>query len=207
MWQGVKISTIIAVCLISILSLSGCAGRNYLIVDYQVPASTSQLDGQTVRLQIEDRRESKTVLSPEAAYEFPEFNGTYSLAWVVSDRERVLAGEHHLEPLFKMTFTKRLTAMGIRVIDSSDTAVPLLMIQLKHFKIDLQNHKWQAQMDYDAVLTAEGRPTSRQNVRGSAERVRIIGRKGADTVLSDIFSDVVNRLDLIKLFEGAELVR
>ena len=207
MWQKLKTSIAVAVCLISALSFSGCAGRKYLIVDYQVPAKTSQLEGQRVRFKVEDRRESREVLSPGAAYEFPEFSGIYSLAWVIPGQERVLAGEHHLDQLFRITFIKRLASMGIIIVDDHDAAAPRLTIQLKQFTIDLENHEWQARISYDAILSAEGHPTSKQNVRGSAERVRIIGRKGADTVLSEIFSDVVNRLDLIKLFEGAELVR
>ena len=207
MWRGLKTSFTVAVCLISALTFSGCAGRKYLMVDYQVPAKTLRLEGQRVRFEVQNRRESQEVLSPEAAYEFPEFSGIYSLAWVISGQERVLAGEHHLDQLFRITFIKRLASMGISIVDDHDATVPLLTIQLKQFQIDLQNREWQARMSYDAILSAEGHPTSRQNVRGSAERVRIIGRKGADTVLSEIFSDVVNRLDLIKLFEGAELVR
>jgi hypothetical protein len=206
MSKGMKKQVFAAACLMSIVLLSGCAGRNYLLVDYQVPMDSKQLQGQTVRLQIADQRESKTMLSPDAAYQFPEFSGIFSLAWIMPDRERILAGEHLLEALFKATFTKRLAEMGIHTSDDPNSAVPVLTINLTHVHIDLQNRRWRTELAYDAVLTAKGHPIARENVHGNAERVRVIGRKGADTVLSEIFSDVVNRLDLIKLFRSAGLV-
>jgi hypothetical protein len=195
------------VLLISIVSFSGCAGRNYLIVDYQVPTTSHELEGQIVRLQVEDARQSGSVLSPDAAYQFPEFSGTYSLAWILPSQERILAGEHQLLGLFKTVFEKRLAELGVSTVYTTDARVPLLTITLKQFSLDLQSHKWMADLSYDAVLTQPDHPIARENVHGSAERARIIGRKGADTVLSDIFSDVVNRLDFPKLFRNAKLIQ
>ena len=194
------------VFLVSIISFSGCAGRNYLIVDYQVPKTSHELDGQIVKLQVEDGRPSGSVLLPDAAYQFPEFSGIYSLAWIMPGQERILAGEHPLVELFKTVFEKRLAEQGVSTVSTSDARVPLLTITLKQFSLDLQNHKWMADLSYDAVLNQTGHPIARENVHGSAERVRIIGRKGADMVLSDIFSDVVNRLDFPKLFRNAKLI-
>jgi hypothetical protein len=194
------------VVLICIASFSGCAGRNYLIVDYQVPTSSHELDGQMVRLQVEDARQSGSILSSEAAYQFPEFSGIYSLAWILPSQERVLAGEHQLMELFKTVFEKRLAALGVSTVYTDDEKVALLTITLKQFRVDLQSHKWMADLSYDAVLTQPNHPIAKENIHGSAERARIIGRKGADTVLSDIFSDVVNRLDFPKLFRNAKLI-
>ena len=194
------------VVLICIASFSGCAGRNYLIVDYQVPTTSHELDGQIVRLQVEDARQSGSILSPHAAYQFPEFSGIYSLAWILPSQERVLAGEHQLMALFKTVFEKRLAELGVSTVNTDDARVALLTITLKQFRLDLRSHKWMADLSYDAVLTQPDHPTAKENIHGSAERARIIGRKGADTVLSDIFSDVVNRLDFPKLFRNAKLI-
>jgi len=194
------------VLMISFMFFFGCAGRSYLIVDYQVPTTSHELEGQIVRLQVEDARQSSSVLSPGAAYQFPEFSGTYSLAWILPSQERILAGEHRLLELFKTVFEKRLAELGVSTVYTSDASVPLLTITLKQFSLDLQSHKWMADLSYDAVLAQTNHPIARENVHGSAERARIIGRKGADTVLSDIFSDVVNRLDFPKLFRNAKLI-
>jgi uncharacterized lipoprotein YajG len=206
MLQAIKRYLFPLVMLVSIVSFSGCAGRNYLIVDYQVPASSHELDGQIVRLKVEDARQSGSILSSDAAYQFPEFSGIYSLAWILPSQERVLAGEHQLIELFKTVFEKRLAELGVSTVYTDDASVALLTITLKQFRLDLQNHKWMADLSYDAVLTQPDHPIAKENIHGSAERARIIGRKGADTVLSDIFSDVVNRLDFPKLFRNAKLI-
>jgi uncharacterized lipoprotein YajG len=206
MLQAIKRYLFPLVMLVSIVSFSGCAGRNYLIVDYQVPASSHELDGQIVRLKVEDARQSGSILSSDAAYQFPEFSGIYSLAWILPSQKRVLAGEHQLIELFKTVFEKRLAELGVSTVYTDDASVALLTITLKQFKLDLQNHKWMADLSYDAVLTQPDHPIAKENIHGSAERARIIGRKGADTVLSDIFSDVVNRLDFPKLFRNAKLI-
>jgi hypothetical protein len=44
-----------------------------------------------------------------------------------------------------------------------------------------------------------------ETVVGNAERINIIGRKGADTVISEIFTDMLNRVDIVKLFAQAKL--
>ncbi len=194
-------------CLVLIVSFFGCAGRNYLMVDYQVPMASHELDGQVVRLQVEDQRSSQSILSGGAVFQFPEFSGIYSLAWIMPDQERILAGEHQLSGLFRTVFEKRLGELGVGITGASNTEAPLLTIMLKQFTLDLRDHKWTADLSYDAVLTPKDHPVARENVHGSAERVRIVGRKGADTVLSEIFSDAINRLDLPKLFRNAELIQ
>lgn len=204
---GVRKSLFCLICLLMTAVFAGCAGRNYLIVDYQVPPPSEVLKGQVVHLQVEDQRESTSILSPDAAYQFPEFGGIYSLAWNMPNQERVLAGEHQLVALFKTVFEKRLKELGATTAEAGSDAIPVLTIALKRLTLDLRNHKWLADLNYEAVLTQTGHPVAKENIQGSAERVRIIGRKGADTVLSDIFSDAVNRLDFVKLFRNAELMK
>jgi hypothetical protein len=194
-------------CLIVFIALLGCAGRNYLIIDYQVPTASDQLKGQVVRLQIQDKRQSESILSNQAAEEFPQFGGIYSLAWILPDQQRILAGEHQLKELLKTVFTKRLTDSGAALTDDPNATASVLTISLKKLTLDLREHKWKTDLNYDAVLSLPGHPTARENVHGSAERFRVIGRKGADTVLSEILTDVVNRLDLVKLFKNAGLIQ
>jgi hypothetical protein len=42
-----------------------------------------------------------------------------------------------------------------------------------------------------------------QTISGDAERLRIAGNSQADTVMSEIFTDVINNLDLGELFRYA----
>jgi hypothetical protein len=204
--HGIKASVSLFISLIFVAYFSGCAARTYLKVDYHVPEASQDLKGQVVHLRIRDQRPTGSILTADAAYQFPDFSGVYSLAWIMPDQQRILAGEHHLLELFKAAFEKRLAAFGGGTTDSSEAGTPVLTIALKQVILDLQNHKWKAEMNYDAVLSLAGHTTAKESIHGSAERARIIGSKGADTMLSEIFSDVVNRLDLHRLFRNARLI-
>jgi hypothetical protein len=168
--------------------------------------ASEQLKGQTVQLQIDDQRGTKTIFSRTAADQFPSFNDRYSLAWVMPDKERILAGEYDLTTLFRNSFEKRLALMDAAVSDDNIPQSPVLAITLKKFTIDLQGRKWVANISYQAILTKPGHPVVKEQINGNAERVRVVGRKGADVVISEIFTDVVNRVDLQNLFQRAELI-
>lgn len=198
---------VIWTCLLTAIVLSGgCAGRGYLMLDYQLPMGSRQLEGQTVQLQIEDQRGAKAILSKAAAHQFEAFNDRFSLSWVMPDKERILVGEYDLETLFKNSFEKRLALSGAEISDGGTPQVPVLTIALKAFTIDLQGRKWIADVIYQATLSKPGQPEAKELVKGNAERIRVIGRKGADMVISEIFSDVVNRVDIHKMFQQVKLI-
>ena len=194
------------VVLLSVCCCLACAGRSYLIVDYAVPPATDALKGQTVRIAMVDDRVETAVLAPQAAARFTGFAARYSLAWVMPNKERVLAGEHDLLTALAETFKKRLTQMGAVVSLRSHPEIPVLTVSLTRMTVDLQERKWIVDLGYEAVLRKATGAQAKETVRGNAERVRVIGRKGADMVLSDIFSDATNRLDLVKMFKQAQLL-
>lgn len=204
--QAIKTAVSLIISLLIVVSLSGCAARTYMEVNYHVPNASRELDGQVVHLRVVDQREVGSILTADAANQIPNFSGVYSLAWIMPDQHRVLAGEHNLLELFKTVFEKRLAALGGGTTDSTKEGTPVLTIKLKKLSLDLQNRKWKVDLNYEAVLSLEGRPAAKENIQGSAERVRIMGSKGAETVFSEIFSDIINRLDLIKLFRNARLI-
>jgi hypothetical protein len=204
--RGMIYPVALFISLIFIGQFSGCAGRTNLMVNYQVPEASQELQGQVVHLRVIDQRPAGSLLTANAARQFPKFNKVFNLAWIMPDQQSIQAGEHHLLDLFKTIFVKRLTALGGGTTDSSDASIPVLTIALKQVTLDLQNHEWKAELSYDATLSLENHPTAKEKIHGSGERVLIIGRKGADKLLSEIFSDAVNRLDLPKLFRNAQLI-
>ena len=197
---------IFSLFLATILFSWGCTPRTYLIVDYQVPPGSRQLAGQQVRLEVRDLRADPYVLEPAAARQFKGFKDIYSLAWVTADKKRTLAGEYDLLSLFRVTFQKRLEALGVTVVSDDRQQAPVFQVDLHHLKIDQKERNWVAQMSYTASLTKDNQLIAREMVKGSAERVKIIGRKGADNTLSDIFSDIINRLNILNLFSQAQLI-
>lgn len=186
--------------------IGGCAGRFYLIVDYRLPPATDDLKGQVVRLNVSDVREDRYIFTPRAQLEFRDFKERYSLAWIMEDQSRILAGEHDLRELFAEAFTKRLERMGIEIAPPSQTKTPVFEVVLKTFKIDLQDRKWIANVSYNVNLSSDNQWIAHEKVTGTAERIKVIGRKGADTVISEIFTEILNRVDIVKLFEQAKLI-
>ena len=192
--------------MVMILVISGCAGRAYLIVDYTVKPRSQQLDGQIVRLQVEDLRKTKAVLEPRASRAFPDFQNRYSLAWVMPNRQRILAGEHELAALFEQTFIKRLERMGAKVVHEKDPSIPVFSVSMNTVRVKLIGVRWYATVSCSAGLLINDQRVAGETVTGNAERVRIVGRKGADVVLGNIFTDVVNRIDVVKIFRQANLI-
>ncbi|MDA8138088.1 MAG: hypothetical protein M0036_05475 [Desulfobacteraceae bacterium] len=189
-----------------LLMTAACSHRNYLIVDYQVPAETQTLSGQRVRIQVKDMREDTKTLTPAAAAEFPHFEERYSLSWVKESNLRISVGQSDLTGLFQEAFQKRLTQMGAFVVPADESSAPLFQIIIQTMKIDLKDHTWTAKVAFEASLFMDNQLVAKETVNGSAERPKIIGRKGADDTLSDIFTDIINRLNIIKLFQQAKLI-
>jgi hypothetical protein len=205
MKQRLFTSLLVPACLWFVVSFWGCAGRSYLIVDYKVPPASSSLSEQPFYLRVEDQRENHKILTDDAARQFKAFKERFSLSWIMDDGERILAGEHDVLALFKTAFHKRMAAMGTVASTEGSSQTPVLIISLEKFTLDLKNHKWIASVGYRATLSKQGHAVAKERVRGNAERVKVIGRKGADLVIGEIFSDVVNRLDIIELFEKDKL--
>lgn len=196
----------IAIGLLFSFFFSGCAPRSYLIVDYKIPPSTNVLKGLKARIQVKDLREDTDTLTPAAAQQFKGFKGRYSIAWVAENGTRTVAAERDLKGLFYETFKKRLERMDVEIVPDTDDEAPLFQVLINTFNVGLEENTWIVRMSYEANLSMDNQLVARELVSGSAERVKIIGRKGADTTLSEIFTDIINKLDIIKLFRQAELV-
>lgn len=200
-----KRQTRIALWLLLAAGVLGCMGRSYLIVDYKVPVVPNNLAGQTVYVQIKDLRSDDRILSPTAAAEFEGFRDRYNLVLVNGMGGRIEAGQFDLKGLFREAFRKRLEEHGVAVIEDKDPNTPVFEITLKKLKIDLWERKWVANVSYEASLSRDSQLIAREMVSGEAERLKIIGRKGADTVLSELFTDMINRLNIVTLFQQARL--
>jgi hypothetical protein len=206
MWQNVFLSRRSILAAMCLLLSAGCAGRTYLMVDYQLPPESEALRGQLVRLTVQDVRAETTILSSSAAKEFDNFKDHYSLAFVTATGERAFKGDQDLVNLFRSAFRKRLELLGVEVLEFAKADVPVFEIVIKELSIDLKDRKWLTKVGYEANLSSDSRIIARENITGEAERLKIIGRKGADTVFSDIFTEIINRVDIVKLFRQTKLI-
>lgn len=185
--------------------LAACAKPYYLSVGYYLPEEPRQLEGQQVSLTIEDRREDQDVFSEKAMQEFHLWDGTYALA---------LGGTPPSEPvptfdlpgLFHQAMQKRLEAMQIEVVDAAAGEVPALVITLEKVAVDLKGKTWHMQIDYKAQLSRDSSKIARETVSGQAERAKLMGTGGGKKLTGELFTDVINKLNIPELFENAGLL-
>jgi len=189
-----------------LIILAACAPRHHLVVNYELAEASEVLAGQQVRIEVKDLRDDPLIFTPEAAKQFPDFKSRYDLAWVNRDKQRIPVGEEDLQGLFKEAFKKRLALLGATIVPDTMDEAPRFQILINTLKIDLADRKWIARASFEANLFVDNQLVAREKVRGEAERVRILGSKGADVTLSEIFSEIINQLHIVKLYEQARII-
>jgi uncharacterized lipoprotein YajG len=198
--------TILATALLIMTGLTGActSDKPFLIVHYQLPSSSQALAGRRVSLAVTDVREDKAFLSESARKSLLTFNNTYSLVVLKEDGSGNLIGIYDLNALMAEIFRQRLTNMGMQVAPSAESADYELQIKLKEFRLDLANRKWVASMNYQADLIKDGSVRAMETISGSAERLKLMAKNDAEKVLSELLTDMANKLDLTKLFQQAQ---
>ena len=193
-----------AATLIVLFFTVACSSKSFLIVHYQLPLPSTELAGKEISLVILDSRENKAFLGDRAKKSLREFNETYSLVVLKEDGSGNLLGVYEIEPLISEIFNRRLNNLGIQVPPPSITAEYKLEIILKEFKLDLSGSKWIVNMNYQANLLKSDRILAVEAISGSAERLKVMGKSDAEKVLGELLSDMVNKLDMAKLFEQTQ---
>lgn len=192
-----------AATILLILS-AGCAGKPFIVVHYQLPSPTDTLKDNAVSLVIRDTRKNKAFLSQNAKKSLPEFNETYSLVVVKADGSGNLLGVYDVDALMAEAFKQRLNNLGLQVSPSADQSEYELAITLNKFNLDLSGRKWVVKMNYQANLSSGSRLLAMESVDGSAERLKVMGAADAEKLVGELLTDMVNKVDLEKLFEQAQ---
>ena len=196
---------ILAAAAMILLFLTGaCSNKPFLAVQYQLPSSTDTLAGKEVSQVITDDRETKIFLSESAKKSLREFNETYSLVVLKEDGSGDLLGIYEIEALFDEIFKQRLTILGIQVSPPASQSEYEFEIKLTEFKLDLAERKWVVNMSYQANLSKNRRLLAMESVSGSAERLKVMGQSDAEKLIGELLTDMVNKLDLVKLFQQAQ---
>ena len=182
-----------------------CGSKPFLKVQYQLPAPSSTLEGKQVSLTVSDMRSKETLVTETARKSLREFKGTFSLVVLREDGSGNLRGAYDLVSLFSEVFQQRLKNEGIQATTIADSTLPELKIEITEFQIDYADRKWIVGMNYKASLLDNGILLSKESVSGQAERLKVMGKKGAEKILSELLTDVVNKLNLVGLFQQARL--
>ncbi len=192
-----------ALAAVMAVMISACASKPFLKVQYQLPSSSTALTGETISLTISDLRKDAAFLSGNAKKSIENFNDTYSLVVVRDDGSGNLIGAYDLDSLLKEIFKQRLENESAQVIASADNADASLEIQIKEFKLDLVDRKWVLRMSYQAGLSKNSGMLAKESVNGSAERLKVMGKSDAEKILGELVTDMVNKLNVSKLFQQA----
>jgi hypothetical protein len=183
--------------------LVACGGRSYLNVAYQLPEAYKGLPDQPVYLEVTDQRGTQDIFTPAAKQAFRHFTGLFSLEVVGANGTSQMAGAYDLPGLFEEALRERLKRQGVTVLDAPKSEANRLVVSVDTFAIDLQNHKWLADVGYAVALHKPSGTIIKEKIRGNAERVKLVGKGNVEKVIGEIFSDSVNRLDLKRLLDTA----
>jgi hypothetical protein len=193
-----------AAAMILLILTGACSDKPFLVVQYQMPSRTDTLADKEVSQVITDIRETKAFLGENAKKSFREFNETYSLVVLKEDGSGNLLGIYEIDALLAEIFKQRLKNMGLQVSPPATQSEYELEIKLKEFKLDLVGRKWVVNMSYQANLSKNSRLLAMESIAGSAERLKVMGHGDADKLIGELLTDMVNKLDLVKLFQQAQ---
>ncbi len=184
-----------------------CSSVPELKLLYQLPSNSSVLKGKSIVLEIEDQRKDKSILTERAKEKFKGFTGNLSFSLARHGEEGFKIGVFDTREVLVKSFKKRLEVTGLKVFLEHKQGIPVLKIYINELHLDQVDRKWIARMSYDAKLEVDGKVVSTQSLSGSAERYRTVGKRGADTVFAELYTDMLNRLDVVKLFKDAKLIQ
>lgn len=186
-----------------LLTMVACGGRSYLNVAYQLPEAYKGLPDQPVYLEVRDQRDGQDIFTPAAKKAFRHFTGLFSLEVIGANGTSQMAGAYDLAGLFEEALRERLKRQGVTVLDAPESEANRLAVSVDTFSIDLQNHKWVANVDYAVGLHKPSGTIIKEKIRANAERLKLMGKGNIEKVIGEIFSDSVNRLNLKRLLDTA----
>ena len=189
-----------------LIAVTSCTTIPELKVTYQLPMRSEALKGKKVFVGFEDARKSKDLIGKGAQEQYKNFSGNITLFFARGDDEGFKIGVYHVPALFKEVFKEKLEHLGAEDVSERKESEIEMMIVLKDLLLDLADRDWVVTMGFEARLMKEGEFLASQTISGQAERLKVLGRRDADKVMGEIFSDVVNRLDVPRLFQQAGLI-
>ncbi len=181
--------------------VGACASKSYINLNYSLPVASDNLKGKRVFLDLRDTRSDKSIFGQNAKDDFKYFTGFFSLS-VKQGEKSFIAGAFDLPSLFKEAFKRKFENSGLDVVTQQEKTIPVLKIVIKEFRLDLVDRKWVAGIRYEARLLKGDLLLVTKTISGDAERVKVIGQGDAEKVLGEIFTEIVNQLNLGKLLES-----
>jgi hypothetical protein len=182
-----------------------CSSIAYIQLNDRLPAKANALEGRKVFLAVEDERKTKEFAGRGVKREFDNFSETLSYSVRKGTEPPLKLGLYDAPSLVKEAFRLRIENEGVEIVPEKKASQVELVFVLQEFSLDLIDRTWKVRLGYEARLVKNGAVLSKQFATGEAERLKIIGTEQADAVVGDLFADVMNRLNVAKLFRDAGL--
>jgi hypothetical protein len=182
-----------------------CSSIAYVQVNDRLPAKASALGGKKVFLSVEDERKTKDFAGRGVKREFDNFSETIAYSVRTGTEPALKMGLYDAPSLVREAFRLRVENEGVEIVPEKKANQVELILVLQEFSLDLIDRTWKVRLGYEAKLVKDGAVLSKQFATGEAERLKIMGTEQADVVVGDLFADVMNRLNVAKLFRDAGL--
>ena len=189
----------------ALLFTQACSSIAYVQLNDRLPAKANTLEGRKVFLAVEDERKTKEFVGRGVKREFDNFSETLSYSVRKGIEPPLKLGLYDAPSLVKEAFRLRIENEGVEIVPEKKASQVELVFVLQEFSLDLIDRTWKVRLGYEARLVKNGAVLSKQFATGEAERLKIIGTEQADVVVGDLFTDVMNRLNVAKLFRDAGL--
>ncbi len=188
--------------ILSFLGIVACAAKPALNIRYNLPPSNRTLEGIKAGIDFVDKRSDIHLLDKAAKGQLADFTGKFTFQ-TDTDKKPEQSKLFDLSELFQQILRKRLESMGATVSQNPNETNVTLKLMLNTFKLNFIDGSWKAKIAYEAQLLTGDDIRAREEISGSGERIKIISTDGADKVLSELCTVVINQLNLEKMFHKA----
>jgi hypothetical protein len=188
--------------------LSCSSSEDGLYINYLVPLKALSLKGQRLHIVVLDKQPDPGNLNaqegtgPRPAIDhftlFVRRQGTHQV-------ERV--GEYDLAGLFQAAFIKRAQYLGADVLEKPRQGVPVLVITIEQFSLALKESSWKAFIQYKGAMRKGETLVAEEVVAARKDRRHVLGQADANRLMGDLFSQVVNELDMDRFLREAAAIK
>ena len=189
----------------ALLFTQACSSIAYVQLNDRLSAKPVALEGKKAFLSVEDERKTKDFAGRGVKREFDNFSETLAYSVQKGTEPALKMGLYDVASLVKEAFRVRVENEGVEIVSERKADQPELILALQEFSLDLVDRNWKVQFGYEVKLIKNGAVLAKQFANGEAERLKIMGTEQADAVVSDLFADVMNRMNVAKLFRDAGL--
>ncbi len=189
--------------LAAFLFTQACSSIAYVQLNDRLPAKPVSLEGKKAFLSVQDERKTREFAGRGVKREFDNFSETLAYSVQKGAEPTLKMGLYDVASLVKEAFRVRVESEGVEVLSERKADQIELVFALQDFSLDLVSRNWKVKFGYEVRLLKNGNLLAKQFANGEAERLKIMGTEQADVVVGDLFADVMNRMNVAKLFRDA----